>query len=87
LILHRKVCNHPVFVLEHLEGDSNIKKHKDKMTQKEICAFSNSGKLSGLVDLLFECEIIDSKKFEESKKEESKSNKQSHKDERSDLMG
>jgi len=43
------------------------------MSGEELNGYQNSGKLQGLVELLKECEIIDPGKFEEEKKEETKS--------------
>lgn len=64
------MCNHPGFVIDRFPDDKSIKKHREKQGVKEFNSYENSGKLKGLVDLLFECDIIDSKKFEDHKKEE-----------------
>ncbi|CDW76484.1 snf2 chromatin remodeling protein [Stylonychia lemnae] len=76
LILHRKVCNHPMFVAKEFSQDKNIMKHLGKKTEQELLSYENSGKLIGLYDKLVECEIIQEKKTETQTREESKSSHQ-----------
>jgi SNF2 family DNA or RNA helicase len=59
LNIHRKVCNHPILINELLPGELKIRQKKD--------IIGLSGKLSGLVDLLKECGIIDLPEEEEKK--------------------
>ena len=59
--MHRKVCNHPMFVAQDLVdkyGDKNIIAHFGKKPEKELLSYEQSGKLMGLVEKLVECEII-----------------------------
>ena len=49
LILHRKVCNHPLFVMDLL---------CKKLPSKDL--ISHSAKLLGLIDLLKQCEMLSS---------------------------
>ena len=60
LIMHRKVCNHPMFVAEELK-DKQITNYLSKKTGEELEGYELSGKLMGLVDKLMECEIIERK--------------------------
>jgi len=50
LILHRKICNHPIFVVnaQNLDKEPQYKNAMKAITE----AYEHSGKLLGLVDLL-----------------------------------
>lgn len=62
LILHRKVCNHPIFVQDICgqspEARQIIKDISKAAAKSNDALVQNSGKLQGLVDLLKESEII-----------------------------
>jgi hypothetical protein len=65
--MHRKVCNHPIFVARDLASkDKSINSYLEKKSAEELESYEQSGKLMGLVDKLIECEIIE-KQGEESK--------------------
>ena len=56
--MHRKVCNHPMFVAHEFKTDKQIMKHLSKKSESELNEYENSGKLNGLYDKLVECEVI-----------------------------
>lgn len=59
LIMHRKICNHPMFVAEEFRNtDKNILSHLTKKSKDEVFSYDQSGKLLGLYDKLVECDII-----------------------------
>ena len=59
LILHRKVCNHPVLVQEELKQDKLTDKGEfASLTKSQQHAYQQSGKLTGLVEVLSQCEIL-----------------------------
>lgn len=65
-----------MFVAKQCEGDSKIKKYLSEHKEDKLNSFEESGKLLGLVELLTECDIIETKKSDS--KEEIKQSDQTH---------
>jgi hypothetical protein len=59
-----------MLVVKQLEGDTKIGKYLSEHKEDKLMSYEESGKLLGLVDLLIECEIIETKRLDP--KEESK---------------
>ena len=61
LILHRKVCNPPILVLDDLKQDKLVDKDGfTSLSKGQQQAYQQSGKLTGLVEVLSQCEILKS---------------------------
>jgi len=61
LILHRKVCNHPILVQDELKQDKLTDKGEFASLPKgQQHGYQQSGKLTGLVEVLSQCEILKS---------------------------